>query len=220
MGMGPEQYGSMKITTARFYRIDGRSTQVQGVEADIRLPSLLDSLDIGEDKLTYALPFTRIRPANYAKCWSLDRHIPELRKLSEERLAADERYLQHLGNVSGMKEMSEREEVPLERAARTALMKSEREIRELDQEDGFGADDDLISADDAADDDLVPADEGADDGEKKIEKKKPRRRRNQLKEDDVVLDEAFRILADLIRLNGEEKMPATKMDWYNAIMGF
>ena len=60
MGMGPERYGSMKITTARFYRIDGRSTQVAGVSADIHLASLLDSLDIGEDKLTYALPFSRI----------------------------------------------------------------------------------------------------------------------------------------------------------------
>ena len=28
LGMGPAQYGSMKITTARFYRVDGRSTQL------------------------------------------------------------------------------------------------------------------------------------------------------------------------------------------------
>ena len=28
MGMGPEKYGSIKVTTARFYRINGRSTQV------------------------------------------------------------------------------------------------------------------------------------------------------------------------------------------------
>ena len=52
MGLGPERYGSCKITTARFYRIDGRSTQVEGVAADVHLPSLLDALDIGEDKLT------------------------------------------------------------------------------------------------------------------------------------------------------------------------
>ena len=51
MGLGPEKYGSIKVTTARFYRINGRSTQVEGVPADIHLPSLLDSLDIGEDKL-------------------------------------------------------------------------------------------------------------------------------------------------------------------------
>ena len=46
----------MKITTARFYRVDGRSTQVKGVEADINLPSFLEELDIGEDKLPNALP--------------------------------------------------------------------------------------------------------------------------------------------------------------------
>ena len=191
LGMGPEKYGSMKITTARFYRIDGRSTQVKGVEADIRLPSLLDSLDIGEDKLTYALPFTRIRRVDFAKCWDLDRHIPELARLSAERLAGDARYARHLANVEGMKCMGERETVPLGRAARKEMMRRDREIRELDEESD-------------------------DDGEKKP----ARRRRNRRKSDDVVLDEACEILADLIRLNGGAELPRPKIDWYNAILGF
>ena len=37
--MGRQEYGSMKITTARFYRINGSSTQVKGVASDICLPS-------------------------------------------------------------------------------------------------------------------------------------------------------------------------------------
>ena len=191
LGMGPEKYGSMKITTARFYRIDGRSTQVKGVEADIRLPSLLDSLDIGEDKLTYALPFTRIRKADYAKCWDLDKYIPELAERAGRRLAEDARYTRHLANVEGMKKMGERETVPLERAARKALMKADREIRELDE---------------------------SEDGDE--EKKPTRRKRNQRKSDDVVLDAAYDILSDLIRLNGGAELPPAKIDWYNAILGF
>lgn len=196
-GMGPAQYGSMKITTARFYRIDGRSTQLEGVEADIRLPSLLDSLDIGEDKLPNALPFSRILPADYARCWNMNQYVPELRRLAVERLEADERYRKHLENVKGMKEISEREFVSLEYATRKAQMAVDRELRELDEDD-----DDEKSGDDEAN-------------------TSRRRKRNERAKDDVVLDSAFQILVDLIRLNNGATLPRTQQGggWYNAIMG-
>jgi hypothetical protein len=43
---------------------------------------------------------------------------------------------------------------------------------------------------------------------------KVRRRRNQREKDDVVLDEAFRILSDLIRLNGGAEVPQPKGWWF------
>ena len=193
-GMGPAQYGSMKITTARFYRVDGRSTQLEGVEADIRLPSLLDSLDIGEDKLPNALPFSRILPADYARCWNMYEYVPELRRLAEARLAADERYRKHIENVSGMKAISEREFVSLEREARKAQMAADRELRELDDDEG-------------------------DDGEDSPPR---RRKRNERAKDDVVLDSAFDILSDLIRMNNGRELPRPRQGgggWYNAILG-
>jgi carboxyl-terminal processing protease len=194
-GMGPAQYGSMKITTARFYRIDGRSTQVEGVQADIRLPSLLDSLDIGEDKLPNALPFSRILPADYARCWNMQQYVPELRRLAEARLADDARYQKHLENVRGMKEISDREEVSLEREARKAQMAADRELRELD--------------------------DGDEDDENAEEKVSKRRKRNERAKDDVVLDSAFDILFDLIRLNGGAELPRprTNGSWYNSLLG-
>ncbi len=197
LGMGPAQYGSMKITTARFYRVDGRSTQLEGVEADIRLPSLLDSLDIGEDKLPNALPFSRILPADYARYWNMYVYVPELRARAEARLAKDERYQKHLENVAGMKEISEREFVPLEREARKAQMAADREFRELDEEDEDG------------------------DGEPDDEDTPRRRKRNERAKDDVVLDSAFDILCDLIRMNKGRELPRPKQSggWYNAILG-
>ena len=196
LGMGPAQYGSMKITTARFYRVDGRSTQLEGVEADIRLPSLLDSLDIGEDKLPNALPFSRILPADYARCWNMYEYVPELRRLAEARLAVDERYQKHLANVKGMKEMGDREEVSLEREARKVQMTADRELREFAESDG-------------------------EDDEETEEKVSRRRRRNERPKDDVVLDAAFDVMSDLIRLNdgAEVPRPRTNSGWYNAIMG-
>jgi carboxyl-terminal processing protease len=188
MGMGPAMYGSTKITTARFYRIDGRSTQLEGVACDIHLPSLLDSLDIGEAKLTYALPFSRIAPADYALSWNLDRYIPALKEASNLRLAKDERYQKHLANVRGMKEMSERVEVSLEFAERKKQMTADREYREVDELEK--------------------------EGEEKDEEDAPKRRkRNERKQDDVVLDEAFRILSDLIRLNAGAEVPGPRGWW-------
>ena len=196
-GMGPSQYGSMKITTARFYRVDGRSTQLEGVEADIRLPSLLDSLDIGEDKLPNALPFSRILPADYARCWNLNKYVPELKRLAEARLEKDERYQKHLENVRGMKEISEREVVSLERETRKTQMAADRELRELDDDDD---------------------EDGDSDGEEKPAK---RRRRNERAKDDVVLDSAFDVLYDLIRLNGGAELPRPRTGggWFNSIIG-
>ena len=187
-GLGPEKYGSCKITTARFYRVDGRSTQLEGVAADIHLPSLLDSLDIGEDKLTYALPFTRIRPAEYSLAWNMNKYVPTLLRLSDARLKADARYLRHVENVKGMKAISDRESVSLEYGARKAQMAADRELRELDAEE--------------------------DDEESSSKKKdKKRRRRNQRDDDDVVLDEAKRILMDLIRLTEGAELPRPAWIW-------
>ena len=189
MGMGPEKYGSIKVTTARFYRINGRSTQVEGVPADIHLPSLLDSLDIGEDKLTYALPFSSIQPADYRLSWDMHKYVKALRGLSEARTAADEKFRKHLANVKGMREISDREVVSLEYAARKAQMAADRELRELDDE------------------------ENEDDDEETAAKKR-RRKRNERQKNDVVLDESYKVLMDLIRMKGDEEVPEGKGWWY------
>lgn len=186
LGVGSDKFGSIKVTTARFYRITGRSTQMEGVVADIYMPSLLDSLDIGEDKLDGALPFSKIRPANYRLSWDMHKYVKELNKLSNARTSKNDEYLKHINNVKGMKELSERQVVSLEYEARKAQMKNDRELSELDDEND----------DDEAND------------------KKRRRKRMHPKEDDVVLDEAYRVLMDIIRLKDGESLPEVKGWWY------
>lgn len=196
MGLGPDKYGSCKVTTARFYRIDGRSTQLEGVAADIHLPSLLDSLDIGEDKLTYALPFSRIAPADYRLCWNMHALVPDLKRLSDARLSGNERYSRHMANVKGMKDLADREEVPLGYAERRDLAAADRALRELD--DGDEEDDGVDGGDDEEDDDLPPL----------------RHRRNERPRDDVVLDEAFNVLSDIVRMTHGEELPIPKGWWF------
>ena len=196
MGLGPDKYGSCKVTTARFYRIDGRSTQLEGVAADIHLPSLLDSLDIGEDKLTYALPFSRIAPADYRLCWNMHAFVPDLRRLSDARLAGNERYSRHMANVKGMKDIADREEVPLGYDERRALAASDRALRELDDGDD---DEDGVDGDEVDEEDDLP---------------RQRRRRNERPRDDVVLDEAFNVLSDIVRMTHGEELPIPKGWWF------
>ena len=84
--------GSLKPTTALFYRVTGGSTQRRGVESDIVLPSVLETYpDLGEDKLPNALAWTRIAPARFVPADSgLRRIVPVLRERSEARLATNE----------------------------------------------------------------------------------------------------------------------------------
>lgn len=57
--LGPD-LGALKVTTAMFYRPGGASTQRSGVTADIRIPSLLNTDRFGEKSQPYALEPQRI----------------------------------------------------------------------------------------------------------------------------------------------------------------
>ncbi|HEX2750076.1 MAG TPA: carboxy terminal-processing peptidase, partial [Verrucomicrobiales bacterium] len=63
--------GSLKVTIAKFYRIDGRTTQRDGVTPEIILPSRYDAMDVGERFLKYPLPPDKIEKLTYDKADSL-----------------------------------------------------------------------------------------------------------------------------------------------------
>lgn len=58
--------GAIKLTTQKFYRVNGGTTQLRGVEPDIVLPNNYRYMDeIGESDLDYVLPWDNISPARY-----------------------------------------------------------------------------------------------------------------------------------------------------------
>ncbi len=60
--------GAIKLTTQKFYRINGGATQVKGVEPDVILPNNYSYLeDMGESELDYVLPWDEIRAARYSE---------------------------------------------------------------------------------------------------------------------------------------------------------
>jgi len=135
MPLGSEKFGSMKVTTASFYRINGASTQRKGVGSDIVIPSVLDGMEIGEDKLPGALPWTQVESALYIPVSDVAKFVPQLKEKSAKRLAANSRYARYCTLVRHVQEVNAKSDVSLEINARRKIMKAEREMRKLEDEE-------------------------------------------------------------------------------------
>lgn len=77
--------GSVHYTIAKFYRINGGSTQLKGVEADINLPSLIDVEEYGESTEINALQWDSIQAVPYNAYLNLDQYISKLKEQSAQR---------------------------------------------------------------------------------------------------------------------------------------
>lgn len=119
--------GYLKVTIQKFYRPSGSSTQMDGVAANVDIPSLADALDIGEEFLDHPLPHDRIRPAgDFKPLDSQALFIPRLKELSQERLNADKDFSYVIQDVLKAKERMKANRVTLNKSAR------ERELAESD----------------------------------------------------------------------------------------
>jgi carboxyl-terminal processing protease len=58
----PPGQGAFKITTAMFFRPGGRSTQHSGVKADVVIPSIYSTDELGEKTQRYSLPPNHVAP--------------------------------------------------------------------------------------------------------------------------------------------------------------
>ena len=57
--------GALKLTRQKFYRINGGSTQLEGVKSDIAVPDRYSFIDIGERDQENPLPWDKITPVDY-----------------------------------------------------------------------------------------------------------------------------------------------------------
>ncbi len=78
--------GALKITTQKFYRINGGSTQLKGVESDVAVPDRYSYIDIGERDYDNPMPWDKIAPANYKK-WRGYSNREEVIAASTDRLS-------------------------------------------------------------------------------------------------------------------------------------
>ncbi|MFO7753454.1 MAG: carboxy terminal-processing peptidase [Desulfobacteraceae bacterium] len=70
--------GKLKVTSAKFFRITGESTQKRGITPDIEYPHIYDTARIGESSLDRALPYDKTDRAPYNKYPSLEECVEQL----------------------------------------------------------------------------------------------------------------------------------------------
>ena len=82
------ELGTVKLTLQKFYRINGGSTQLKGVNSDIVLPDNLEYLKVREKDDEDALPWDEINKAIY-KNWNPGYDLKTIQQLSNNRLQND-----------------------------------------------------------------------------------------------------------------------------------
>jgi len=80
--------GEVKITTQKFYRVNGGSTQLKGVVPDIVLPSTYNYVKVGEKEYDDALAWSEIEAVDHAQAVASVPQVDALTSLSETRVAA------------------------------------------------------------------------------------------------------------------------------------
>ncbi|MGJ8733343.1 MAG: carboxy terminal-processing peptidase [Cellulophaga sp.] len=104
--------GALKVTTQKFYRINGGSTQLEGVKSDVVVPDKYSYIDLGERDQQNPLAWDKISPANY-KTW--DGYIDYKQTIanSAKRMAANSQLKLIEENAKWLKEQQDENVVSL-----------------------------------------------------------------------------------------------------------
>ena len=114
-----EGCGMIKVTTQKFYRVGGASTQLKGVSSDIVLPTVTAGLRLGEGEQDYAMPYDEIpRAGGYVKSSRISRILPELMARSKARMAQDKDMQYTREDIERARERQEKNIVSLNKAER------------------------------------------------------------------------------------------------------
>ncbi len=163
--------GSVKITTQKFYRINGESTQIKGVSSDVVFPSYTDTMETGEKFLDHALPWDTIPAREYPVCENIRKIIPELAKKSQERIAKSKDFELLAKDIEIYDKMKKEKTLSLNEEKRWKMYAEEKNL--LEQQTS-----------------LMKMEEGD------LEKVK-----DDKKQKDIYMDEAVNVVVDLIRMN-------------------
>nr|WP_314835413.1 carboxy terminal-processing peptidase [uncultured Flavobacterium sp.] len=83
--------GALKTTTQKFYRINGGSTQLEGVSSDIVMPDRYAYLKMGERDVENAMPWDKIDQADY-KVWTKNSNFNQAIANSKNRIAQNQQF--------------------------------------------------------------------------------------------------------------------------------
>ncbi|MBR9922324.1 MAG: tail-specific protease [Bacteroidetes bacterium] len=122
--------GEIKLTTQKFYRIDGGSTQLRGVIPDIILPNQYSLIKTGEKDHDFPMEWTSIDPVNYSQDVYTLPDLNLLRRNSEQRVDGSEAFAEIESNAVRLQKQRDDNEYSLNvemYQAEQAQRKAERE---------------------------------------------------------------------------------------------
>lgn len=132
-----DKSGQLKLTIAKYYRINGSSTQNLGVVPDIPFPSAIDPGEYGESSQPSALKWDQIETSKYQKYGDLTKVIPQLLEKHQERILREPEFNYLMEDIQQYKETKNKVDFSLnekvrrqERDEQEAKRKAREEARE------------------------------------------------------------------------------------------
>jgi carboxyl-terminal processing protease len=174
-----EDLGRLRLTMAEFYRINGGSTQLRGVEPDIKFPTAPKGAEHGERSLDNALPWSTIQPAKYSKTKLGD--LSAFGAASTKRIAADPGFSMLTARERVLRELDDEETVSLKESDRRIQADKREKILKHQRDEFLRAQGE------------TPIDEEADDVDEEVLE------RQQKVVEQIQIREAASILADVVR---------------------
>lgn len=118
--------GSLKLTVQKFYRVKGGSTQLNGVQSDVVLPSLTDTPEIGESSMPNAMPYDEVAARQIDRFMSHSLYIDELRKRSEDRVQREPEFRYYQDDITRLRERLAENKITLNKAQREAELAADK----------------------------------------------------------------------------------------------
>lgn len=111
-------FGEVKMTIAQFFRVNGGTTQLRGVTPDIAFPQTGDDTQYGESSFDNALPWSRIKPADFTPVGEVQPQLPRLSAWHAARIQHDRDFQNLLQDVATAKELRKNNVISLNEGVR------------------------------------------------------------------------------------------------------
>jgi len=193
--------GALKITRQKFYRVNGGSTQLEGVKSDVVVPDRYSYIDLGEKDMDNPLPWDQIDSADY-EIWDGYIGFEETIESSKERMAKNEQLKLIDESARWIKEQRGVETYSLNYEQYKAQIKeSEKKAKRFDVINDYNSDLTFES---------LPYEEEMFKTDTTLAEKRTRWHENLSK--DVYVEEAIHVLEDLKLNNIKKSKVATIKD--------
>jgi carboxyl-terminal processing protease len=122
--------GQVKLTIAKYYRVNGGSTQNLGVVPDISYPTMIDPKDFGESSEKTALPWDEIKSADFNRFSDLNKYLSKLNDKHLQRISTNKDFQNLLEDINIYKENKKKTFISLNEKIRKEE-KEKEEVRKL-----------------------------------------------------------------------------------------